>query len=256
MAYKGEWKEHEREIIQRDWSTPKLTSDIARELGRSADAIRMQALKMGLKRPVVTPKGNGKWDNEEGKLLLARMEHLLVVERRTVAEAAQILSAETKRHISRNVIIGLSDRRGFARAKTSTRPATPGTRKVAAPKIPRQGKDNPSRSNAQNVRQARAKAITQAQAPKPIPSMENGHREPTAYRPEAWEPIVGSFPQTLAKLGSTCCKWPVGGSGADMLFCCEPARTDLEPYCSEHARRSYADTSSAKELRRGLRHYL
>jgi hypothetical protein len=38
--------------------------------------------------------------------------------------------------------------------------------------------------------------------------------------------------------GSPGCKWPVGGSGADMLIC-GAERDGTKPYCVEHVERAY-----------------
>jgi len=51
-------------------------------------------------------------------------------------------------------------------------------------------------------------------------------------RAKAWTPLEGSTPKTLTD--RTGCKWPVGGQGADMLFCDEPI-SDRDPcWCQAH----------------------
>ncbi len=54
--------------------------------------------------------------------------------------------------------------------------------------------------------------------------------------------------------GFSGCRWPLSGHGADMKFCCAK-RPEGAAYCTEHAKKAYTATSSARELARGLRRY-
>lgn len=59
---------------------------------------------------------------------------------------------------------------------------------------------------------------------------------PSEARRKAWEPLQGSTPRTMHDGPLTGCRWPVGGKGADTLFCCN--RT-VGAWCAEHAAIGY-----------------
>lgn len=211
--------------------------EIALALGRSTDAVRSQADKLGLRKVVPVPH-LGRWT----AAVVEQVGRFLTLDGLTCAEIADKIAVQTGMRTTRNMIIGLATRHNLHPNRELT------------PKVSRAGKDSPARKNAVSLRKARQKAIAPAKPAKPVWDYSGAsRRDPYETRKDAWTPILGSFPQPLTKLGRSCCKWPVGGAGADMLFCCEAVRGDLQPYCSAHHRLGVGETGSARDLARSIR---
>lgn len=116
-----------------------------------------------------------------------------------------------------------------------------------APKPPKEPK--PVKRAARAVLVGGMLMPTPSSGPKPNPNDIKGRAEQrkaspgiSAHHAKAFKPValpasadakqVHVEPVTLMGLKPKCCKWPVGGHGADMLFCARP--TD-GLYCVSHA---------------------
>lgn len=87
--------------------------------------------------------------------------------------------------------------------------------------------------------QARSKARALKIAPKQNPRQAFNVGLPKGptfkHEGDAWKPLPGSQPLTLAEKAANGCMWPVGGSGEATLFCCE-RKLPIASYCQHHWR--------------------
>jgi GcrA cell cycle regulator len=63
-------------------------------------------------------------------------------------------------------------------------------------------------------------------------------------RSGAFEPLPGTTPRTLTERPFNGCAWPVGGDGADTLFCC--AKKSGQSYCATHSKIALTASAPAK----------
>jgi GcrA cell cycle regulator len=69
-------------------------------------------------------------------------------------------------------------------------------------------------------------------------AVANAEAQITFIEPEkAFQPLAGVAPVPFVERSGECCRWPVGGSGADML-CCGAKAPAPDPYCRAHMRLS------------------
>lgn len=153
--------------------------------------------------------------------------------KRLVAEGMSYSAIGRAIGVSRNAAIGKAHRIGIRTVEASA----PG-RKAAKPAPARRL----SRKEAAEVRgmEARIASKTEARPPKEPP-------------PAPDQIAANPIPWTQRKVGF--CAAPVGGEGADTLYCgnkCEPDKT----YCPGHSARFFvASTYSGNDLARSLRRF-
>ncbi len=101
---------------------------------------------------------------------------------------------------------------------------------------------------------------TQRAATRPVLKVAGNNMVFEACRPgnEATEIPELTGGRTILDPGFGGCRWPIGGEGAAMRFCC--AESDGAPYCEDHARKAYMPQAQGKkrdanELIRSLRRY-
>lgn len=87
-------------------------------------------------------------------------------------------------------------------------------------------------------RQAHLSAVIQNNAAKLTPG--DGYKA----RTEAFAPLPGTNPRTLMERPSNGCCWPVGGEGADTLFC--SAAKAGQSYCATHGGSGITESQPSK----------
>jgi hypothetical protein len=70
------------------------------------------------------------------------------------------------------------------------------------------------------------------------PRAEKVEHKPRPPRMEVFSPLPGSTPRIWTERPPLACKWPVGGDGADLVSCCEPAPSGT--YCEAHRAIAFA----------------
>lgn len=95
-------------------------------------------------------------------------------------------------------------------------------------------------------------------APKPKPALKIAGNGAIFEEPEPRTPFVrtlfveGTGGLRIIDEGFGGCRWPLSGEGVEIRFCCA-SREDGASYCTDHARRAYQPTSSAKQRARSVR---
>mgnify|MGYP001214821699 CR=1 FL=1 len=164
---------------------------------------------------------------------------------------------------SRSAVIGKINRLGLQRSG----PRPPQTREpIAARKVAKAPPGHAWRSPVGTKSPPRPLPVDEVVAAPALGVAGNGmvfdrgvERPPLEPMP-VLSAIPASLGLTMSDPGFTGCRWPIGGAGADMRFCCAP--TGGERYCPHHADKSRpAPTTGGRapvvtdELIRSVRRY-
>ena len=213
----AKWTPEEDAIAIRMAAEGHKPTAIGKALGRTRQGASNRLHKLGvvMVRNDLWPKG--------------QLEH--VKRRWAEGASATIIAREIGGGHTKNSVIGALKRAGIAPRGPSRRPTE---------HLP-----YPQREALKARRKPMGAKLSTAFAanPKPKPRLEPQLVE---HEPMDREPV------TLLELTACRCKWPVGGEGADTLFC-GAGTGDLDKvYCPKHARRAYqgkpANTTVSREF--------
>lgn len=151
--------------------------------------------------------------------------------------------------VTRNAVIGKVHRLGLGGRGAPSKPALRPIR-VAAPRPPKPARSFVKANPVENkVLAAIANAEVKSAPPASVVRLERAFQQVEARPP--------------VPFGSPGCKWPISGSGADMMVCGDvrdEARGEHCPYCPRHAEVAYQPppkgARTGNELARSLRRYV
>lgn len=194
-------------------------ADIAPDFAVSDETLRLRMVRAGLE----VPRSSG-WTEERLAVVMAKY----IMEGLSAGETGKLLG------VSRNAVIGVAHRQGWARGRSpihreinnhgaQAKTKAPAPKLTAAP--PPAPKLTPAQQALPKVAVIHHDYAVKLSPPVPLP-VEHEDGEATVFGAE-----------NLERNG---CRWPIGDPAADGFGFCGAQRGDRGPYCAEHARRASA----------------
>jgi len=232
------WNEHNLAHAKALYLSGLSAEEVAKKLGATKGQVIGRAYHLGWIRPrkaaPIRHEHSGAWTEERAQRVKA-----LWLEGKSATQISRLV-AEPNWKPSRNTIIGKVHRMGCM-AEGRAQPSKP----MRAPAVSRSL--NRLTVSAANKIRHRVSAATGLPVGEPIAA--------TRPRQEAYTPLPGTTPVPwIERKGWQCC-WPVGGEGADTLYCGSRSLSD-SMWCETHHRMGHAPTRSASDLARGLRRHI